>query len=74
MIGNVREWVQDGWIENYTNAPSGAGARVGASAKRVVRGGSFSDGANNIRSASRTSLPAEYADTITGFRVVREVE
>jgi formylglycine-generating enzyme required for sulfatase activity len=39
----------------------------------VVRGGSYSDGANKIRSASRQRLLTQTGDTETGFRVLREV-
>ena len=73
MVGNVREWVLDSWHENHAGAPSDASARNGNSDHRVVRGGSYSDGANKIRSASRQRLLTRTGDTETGFRVLREV-
>ncbi|MFT4562383.1 MAG: sulfatase activating formylglycine-generating enzyme [Gammaproteobacteria bacterium] len=74
MVGNVQEWVQDGWEDNYISAPSDASARIGGSNERVVRGGSYADGADKVRSASRTFMAADAANSTTGFRIVREVE
>ncbi len=74
MIGNVREWVLDVWHENYAGAVSDGSARTGSSDQRVVRGGSFADGPDRIRSASRTHLAATAGDAETGFRIVREID
>jgi formylglycine-generating enzyme required for sulfatase activity len=74
MVGNVQEWVQDGWEDSYLNAPSDSRARLRNSAKRVVRGGSYLGGPDKVRSASRTFLQADASNSITGFRIVREVE
>lgn len=73
-LGNVREWVEDGWIENFTSAP-GDGAAVSSSANslRVVRGGSYADSAAKLRLSLREGLPADTRDALTGFRVLREV-
>ena len=44
MQGNVREWTQDRWHENYDGAPGDGAAWVtGHSAMRVTRGGAWSD-------------------------------
>lgn len=74
MLGNVREWVLDTWHEDHTGAPDDTSARTGTSDQRVVRGGSFADGSDRIRSASRMHLAADAADGQTGFRVVRQVD
>ncbi|MDA0821564.1 MAG: formylglycine-generating enzyme family protein [Proteobacteria bacterium] len=74
MVGNVQEWVQDGWEDSYVNAPNDSQARRGNSRERVVRGGSYLDGPDKVRSAYRTFLAADAANAATGFRVVREVE
>ena len=37
-------------------------------------GGSFADGPDRIRSASRTHLAATAGDAETGFRIVREID
>jgi formylglycine-generating enzyme required for sulfatase activity len=74
MIGNVREWVADHWYSGYAGAPTDGTARLGAEANlRVVRGGGYSDGALQLRSAARVSLERGTQDRFTGFRVVREL-
>lgn len=73
-LGNVREWVEDGWVDNFTGAPSDASAvSSSASGMRVVRGGSYADGATKLRLSMREGLPAGTRDAFTGFRVLREV-
>ena len=74
MIGNVQEWVEDAWVDNYAGAPNDTSARLSDSQEKVVRGGSFRDGPENIRSASRGNLAASSANNTTGFRIVREVD
>jgi formylglycine-generating enzyme required for sulfatase activity len=74
MVGNVQEWVEDGWENSYVNAPSDSQARRGNSHERVVRGGSYLDGPDKVRSAYRTFLAADASNAATGFRIVREVE
>ena len=55
MIGNVFEWVEDDWHENYNGAPSGGSAWVDSprSAGRVLRGGGWGCRAGFCRSAVR---------------------
>lgn len=74
MLGNLREWVEDGWVENFDDAPSN-GAAVSSSANniRVARGGSYADTAAKLRLSMREGLTADTRDTLTGFRVLREV-
>jgi formylglycine-generating enzyme required for sulfatase activity len=74
MIGNVREWVADGWYPDYANAPANGSAHPdGAATSRTVRGGSYSDGMLPLRSAARLGLAPSTQDATTGFRVVREL-
>jgi len=73
-MGNVREWVADAWQENYRGAPGDGRAHLQpGNGKRVVRGGSYADDANSLRSAARNGLPVDTRDKATGFRVVREI-
>jgi len=55
--GNVYEWVEDCWHENYDNAPENGSAWLetndGNCALRVVRGGSWLGEPGNLRSANR---------------------
>lgn len=75
MIGNVREWVLDAWHDNHSGAAIDGSARSGGtSSARVARGGSYSDSADQVRSASRVRIDGDRGDAQTGFRVLREVE
>ncbi len=69
MHGNVWEWCEDDWHENYNGAPSDGGAwkTGGNSQYHVLRGGSWSSNAQLCRSANRNWLDGRY-DSI-GFRV-----
>jgi formylglycine-generating enzyme required for sulfatase activity len=70
--GNVWEWVQDVWHENYQGAPSDGSAWVngGDQARRVLRGGAWNNNPRNLRSANR-SLYAPVSFVSTGMRIAR---
>ena len=54
MHGNVAEWVQDCWNENYEGAPTdGSAWESEDSIVRVMRGGSWADNPRDVRSAYR---------------------
>jgi formylglycine-generating enzyme required for sulfatase activity len=72
-VGNVREWVQDDWSPTYAGAPVDGSPRRGSTSEKVVRGGSFADGFDGVRSSSRRPLGGATKDPYTGFRVVREI-
>ena len=73
-LGNLREWVEDGWLDNYENAPAdGAAVSTSARDQRVVRGGSYADMGAKLRLSMREGLPSDTRDALTGFRVLREV-
>lgn len=73
-LGNLREWVEDAWVENFNGAPSdGAAVSSSSNNMRVARGGSYADSAAKLRLSMRESLPSETRDALTGFRVLREV-
>ena len=74
MHGNVWEWVQDCWHENYEGAPAdGSAWLTGNCAYRVLRGGAWYNGAADLRSANRSQLGSDKRFTDVGFRVVREM-
>ncbi len=70
MLGNVWEWCQDGWdAEFYAKSPSDDPvAPVGASAGRVLRGGSWDGYARLVRAAFRYWLDPGYRNGNVGFR------
>jgi formylglycine-generating enzyme required for sulfatase activity len=74
MHGNVWEWVQDTFHGNYNGAPSDGSAWEGGSGSpRIIRGGSWLDGAYYCRSAKRrVDDPGNRRGTV-GFRLVRDV-
>jgi len=73
MHGNVWEWVQDAWHENYQGAPSDGSAWVngGDQAQRVRRGGARYDFSNILRSAYRNRSAAIHSFSGTGMRIAR---
>ena len=72
MHGNVFEWTEDCWNENYTNAPTdGSVWTAGNCSRRVVRGGSWGLNPRNLRSARRGGNPAASRGSDIGFRVAR---
>ncbi|MDK2938525.1 MAG: hypothetical protein PWQ51_689 [Methanolobus sp.] len=74
MHGNVWEWVQDSWHDNYENAPAdGTAWEEENSSDRVGKGGSWMDGPNYCKSAFRGSLDANSTSYVLGFRIVKEI-
>jgi formylglycine-generating enzyme required for sulfatase activity len=75
MNGNVAEWVQDCWHDNYNGAPStGEAWEGGDCAMRVVRGGSYSTPALSIRHAKRDRFKSDARYDNIGIRVVRQLD
>ena len=72
MHGNVLEWCQDHWHENYNNAPTDGSAWIegGDRSYRVLRGGSWSNLPRFCRSAYRVHYSPDDRDYIIGFRVI----
>ncbi|MCD6588163.1 MAG: formylglycine-generating enzyme family protein [Candidatus Fermentibacteraceae bacterium] len=75
MSGNVFEWCQDVYHENYEGAPADGSAWVtgGLQGYRVQRGGSWSNNAQFLRNATRSKLSEGQVSISTGFRVIREI-
>ncbi len=73
MHGNVWEWTQDYWNESHGGAPDNGSARTsGYTSRRVLRGGSWFNNPQYLRSASRSnrSIPSKRNYNL-GFRVAR---
>ena len=72
MLGNVWEWTQDCWNENYHGAPTdGSAWMTGTCSRRVVRGGSWGLNPRYLRAAVRSWYTAAIRDSNVGFRVAR---
>jgi formylglycine-generating enzyme required for sulfatase activity len=72
MHGNVFEWCEDKYHDSYDGAPADGSAwmRGGVSEWRVLRGGSWFDSANALRSTSRERLYLDICDPFIGIRLV----
>jgi len=77
MHGNVAEWVEDDWHDTYAGAPADGSHWASPGRKdeplKVVRGGSWTSTASDVRSAARSSRPASFAASWIGFRVARDL-
>ena len=75
MHGNVREWVEDDWHDNYEDAPvdGSAWTDIPRGDHRVVRGGGWFSDARLCRSACRVSCSSGIRIDYIGFRLARSV-
>ena len=73
MHGNVWEWVQDCFHDNYTGAPAdGSAWTTACSSTRVLRGGSWGGSPAVLRSANRSGGTPDYRNFIdSGLRLAR---
>ena len=71
MHGNVWEWVEDDWHDNYEGAPGDGSAWIGnpRNWNRVFRGGSWGLSADGCRAASRDSFDLDFDYYALGFRL-----
>ena len=71
--GNVWEWVEDCWHENYTGAPREGEAWTsgGECGRRVLRGGSWDYDPRFLRSANRIRDSSGNRFNYVGFRIAR---
>lgn len=73
MNGSVWEWVADCWHSSYKNAPTdGRAWDEPACTARVIRGGSWLEGASYMVSSTRFKYSSSVRQSQNGFRVVRE--
>jgi formylglycine-generating enzyme required for sulfatase activity len=74
MHGNVWEWVEDCWHDDYENAPPGGqpwlNGNGGDCRIRVLRGGSWLNFPSGTRCASRNQSWSYSREGASGFRVV----
>ena len=76
MLGNVWEWVEDSWHENYKGAPmdNSAWLRGGDPNYRVVRGGSWRNESELVRTAIRRSRNINVRFDTLGLRIARTMK
>ena len=75
MQGNVAQWVEDCWHEDYTaGVPIDGSAWVeGKCDGRVMRGGSWQDSQGELRSSARTGEFKVMSSYTDGFRIARDL-
>ena len=74
MQGNVSEWVEDCWHDNYRRAPANGDAWVNPGCvQRVVRGSSWLSASDQSRSSFRAPASSTTSNALIGFRVIRQL-
>ncbi len=72
VLGNVQEFVQDCWNDNYEGAPgNGSAWERGDCSRRMTRGGSWLISARHLRVAKRSMTATGYRYFHMGFRIAR---
>ena len=73
MHDNVFQWVEDPWHLDYSGAPldGSAWTEGGEASRRVVRGGSWINIPESLRSADRDGDSSDFRYVYLGFRVGR---
>ncbi|MDM3849645.1 MAG: bifunctional serine/threonine-protein kinase/formylglycine-generating enzyme family protein [Aphanizomenon gracile PMC627.10] len=70
MHGNVWEWCEDDWEENYTKVPVNGSASTSQSEWKALRGGSWFSPSKLCRSACCSFIYAGLDENRYGFRIV----
>jgi hypothetical protein len=74
MLGNVLEWTADCYHDNYQGAPdNGTAWTTGNCAYRMLRGGSWFNSPEILRSSFRIKYKRTVADVDLGFRLARDI-
>ena len=75
VYGNVFEWVEDCWNDNYDETPvDGSAWTLGPCHSRVIRGGSWLNTPEGLRSANRSRITSGDRYYLAGFRVARTLD
>ena len=74
MLGNVLQWTEDCWHENYAGAPiDGSAWTDGDCSLHEIRGGSWFSNPTYVRADYRNRFPADYRTSTAGIRLVRDI-
>jgi formylglycine-generating enzyme required for sulfatase activity len=73
LLGNVFEWVEDCWHDDYLGAPVDGSAREYADCReREMRGGSWFSSPQYVSASYRNRFQHDYRSSSIGFRLVRD--
>ena len=67
MLGNVCEWVADGWSDSYAGS-------LNSSSSKIIRGGAWDYLPRLVRPGWRDSALASHRRDNLGFRIARNIE
>lgn len=74
MAGDVWQWTEDCYADDYSKAPlDGSAAGGDAACRRSDRGGSWFYPSWLLRAATRERNPPGYRDSVLGFRVAKSL-
>jgi len=73
MAGNVYEWCEDKYDRNYKYTPKDGTPNSNRKNMRVLRGGSWLNGAYATRPSSRFKANPFFRDDSIGFRIAKDV-
>jgi formylglycine-generating enzyme required for sulfatase activity len=74
MLGNVFQWTEDCWHEDYKGAPVDGAARTdGDCSEHELRGGSWFSTPAFVRADYRNHFAANYRTSSVGIRLVRDL-
>ncbi len=76
MPGNVWEWVQDCWVDNYINPSGDQSPRkfTGNCNNFTLRGGGWNSPTRQITTTSRIGVSADTKSNYIGFRLVKDAD
>ena len=74
MLGNVFQWTEDCWTDDYHGAPiDGSAQSAGDCTQHELRGGSWFTQPDFVRTSYRNRFDSNYRSTSIGFRLIREI-
>jgi formylglycine-generating enzyme required for sulfatase activity len=74
MLGNVFQWTEDCWADDYQGAPiDGSAQSTGDCTQHELRGGSWFTQPDFVRTSYRNRFDGNYRSTSIGFRLIREI-